>query len=124
MDGFFGDKWNGGAAPNADGQWQICSHECGSVTAEQGARWNKGKAQALTAVTKYVGKGPYFANGDPFMGIGSNLNGHWDNDKKLKKGDPRDNIQDVQSHLSNHTYFYMSCTADEVWSTETWVLWR
>ena len=41
---FFGDKWNSAAKPNPKtGQWEICNHECGSVTAAQGAAWNAGK---------------------------------------------------------------------------------
>ena len=46
----------------------------------------------------------------------SNLNGHWAKDKNLKNGDPRQLIKDVQSHLSTHKYFYMSCTGDQHWT--------
>eukprot|EP00662_Eupelagonemidae_sp_cell21_P027269 gene27269-51667_t len=80
--------------PNRHGQWQICNHECGNVTEAQGKAWNAGKAKALAAATQYVGAGPYFANGDFFEGVESNLNGHWSTDADLKHGDPRDLIKD------------------------------
>jgi hypothetical protein len=118
VDGFFGDKWGSGAKADKSGQWQICNHECGNITAKQGAAWNAGKAKALAAATKYVGDGPYFANGDFFEGVESNLNGHWATDKNLKSGDPRKLIADVQKHLENHTYYYDSCTHDQKWTTD------
>lgn len=118
VDGFFGDKWDSGAKQNKKGHWQICNHECGNVTASQAAAWNKGKAVALKAATEYVGKGPYFSNGNEFEGVMSNLNGHWGGDRGLKSGDPRDNIKDVNDHLVNHSYFYMSCTGDQHWTTD------
>jgi hypothetical protein len=68
VDGFFGDKWGSGASQNKSGGWQICNHECGSVTAAQAAAWNTGKAKALKMATAYVGDGPYFSNGDFFEG--------------------------------------------------------
>ena len=118
VDGFFGDKWGSGAKQNKTGGWQICNHECGSVTAAQAAAWNAGKAEALAAATAYVGAGPYFANGDFFGGVESNLNGHWAKDKNLESGDPRIGIKDVTDHLVNHTYFYQSCTGDQKWTTD------
>ena len=120
IDGFFGDKWDFGAAQNEQGQWQICNHECGNVTAAQAAAWNAGKAKALAATTAFVGDGPYYANGAAgnFGGVGSNLNGHFSNDPYLKSGDPRDSIKDVKAHLANHTFFYMSCTSDQHWTTD------
>lgn len=118
VDGFFGDKWDSGAQQGKGGQWQICNHECGNVTAAQAKAWNSGKAKALAAVTNYVGDGPYFSNGDSFMGVRANLNGHWNSDKDLHKGDPRDLITDVAAHLVNHTYFYMSCTGDQHWTVD------
>jgi len=124
VDGFFGDKWESGAKlSNHGGQWQICNHECGNVTPEQATRWNEGKARALKLATEHVGSGPYFSNGDSFEGIRANLNGHWGRDKDLFTGDPRDIIADVKLHLKapygtgNHTYFYMSCTGDQHWTT-------
>ena len=118
VDGFFGDKWGSGAKQAKSGQWQICNHECGNVTAAQAAAWNAGKAKALAAATAYVGDGPYFANGDFFEGVESNLNGHWAKDPDLDKGDPRDSIKDVARHLVNHSYFYMSCTGDQHWTND------
>ena len=120
VDGFFGDKWGSGAAPSKKNpeQWQICNHECGNVTQAQGTAWNAGKAKALKAATAAVGAGPYFSNGDFFEGVEANLNGHWATDKLLSTGDPRDSIKDVKAHLANHSYFYMSCTGDQHWTTD------
>ena len=103
---------------------KICNHECGNVTAAVGAAWNAGKAKALAAATAHVSAGPYFANGDFFDGVESNLNGHWAVDKQLKGGDPRKIVADVQAHLrppagkGNHSYFYMSCTGDQHWTVD------
>ena len=122
IDGFFGDKWDTAATQNKTGGWQICNHECGSVTAAQAAKWNAGKRQALAAATAYVGAGPYFSNTNGnnggFEGVGSNLNGHWKSDSNIKTGDPRAGIKEVADHLANHTYFYMSCTGDQHWTTD------
>ena len=70
VDGFFGDKWGSHAAPdpNSTTGWQICNHECGAVTEQQGRAWNAGKARVLETVTSIVGEGPYFANGGTFTG--------------------------------------------------------
>ena len=49
VDGLFGDKWSKGAqahAGNCSGDMCICNHECGSMSASQGAAWNEGKAEA------------------------------------------------------------------------------
>ena len=66
VDGFFGDKWASGAKEKG-GSWLICNHKCGNVTAEQAQRWNAGKAEVLEAVSKIVGDGPYFGNGNTFL---------------------------------------------------------
>ena len=71
VDGFFGDKWGSHAAPDPNSTtsgWQICNHECGAVTEQQGRAWNAGKARVLETVTSIVGEGPYFANGGTFTG--------------------------------------------------------
>ena len=71
QDGFFGDKWGSHAAPDPNSTtsgWQICNHECGAVTEQQGRAWNAGKARVLETVTSIVGEGPYFANGGTFTG--------------------------------------------------------
>lgn len=73
--GMYIRRWGSAAKVNASGQWKICNHECGSVTAEQGRAWNAGKAKVLKAATEYVGAGPYFSNGDFFEGVEANLNG-------------------------------------------------
>ena len=113
---FFGDKWGTCAKEGSNGQWQICNHECGNITASQGVAWNAGKRAALAAATKYVGDGPFFANGpEAAIGVQSNLNGHWNTrGSRLLAGDPRDLIADVRRHLQNHSYFYDSCTDDQV----------
>ena len=119
VDGFFGDKWSKGAELNeTTGEWQICNHECGTVSEHQAHRWNAGKAKVLAAVTEYVGNGPYFSYEPDFMGVGSNLNGYWKNDALLfnPQGDPRKGIEDVKSHQANHSYTYISCTSDQPWS--------
>ena len=36
----------------------------------------------------------------------------------IKTGDPRAGIKEVADHLANHTYFYMSCTGDQHWTTD------
>jgi hypothetical protein len=129
VDGFFGDKWGHGAAPNethgADpDQWLICNGpaggQCGSVTAAQGARWNAGKKEALAAATAYVGDGPYYCegHGGVFEGVSANLNGHYINWGPLQSGDPRAMLPDVKAHLKNHLYMYMSCTHDQSWSKD------
>ena len=55
-------------------------------------------------------------------GVEADLNGHWNTDKNLEKGDPRDLIADVHAHLKgfggNHTYFYMSSTGDQHWTVD------
>mgnify|MGYP001951247019 CR=1 FL=1 len=101
VDGFFGDKWDKGATQSSDGQWQICNHECGNVTAAQAARWNAGKAKALKAVTEYVGSGPYFSNGNEFMGVASDLNGHWQNDKTPEAPGRLENLKELVKALEN-----------------------
>eukprot|EP00038_Savillea_parva_P016780 m.18063 g.18063 ORF g.18063 m.18063 type:complete len:491 (-) comp3561_c0_seq1:59-1531(-) len=118
VDGFFGDKWSSAATQNNKGQWQICNHECGNVTAEQGQAWNAGKLDMLKQVTQLVGDGPYFANGGQFEGFGSNFFGHWSTAPYLKRGDPRDGIADVTGLLINHTYVYCSSTGDQHWTTD------
>jgi hypothetical protein len=52
-----------------------------------------------------------------------NLQGHWKQGRhwSLKTGDPRDLAEEVKANLKpagNSTYWYMSCTGDQVWSTD------
>eukprot|EP00035_Acanthoeca_spectabilis_P011696 m.206462 g.206462 ORF g.206462 m.206462 type:complete len:166 (-) comp15425_c0_seq16:6263-6760(-) len=117
VDGFFGDKWNDGAVEQ-NGEWVICNHLCGNVSEQQGMAWNAGKKKALTAATDIVGDGPYFANGPPFEGDGSNFNGHWKDTPWLRKGDPRDGIAEVKKLLANLTYVYASATGDQKWNVD------
>ena len=117
MNGIFGDKWDFGATQNKHGQWQLCNHECGNITATQATAWNAGKAKALAAVTAFIGKAPYFSNGavGNFGGVGSNMNGVTSPDPLMESGDPRDSIKYVNNHLRNHTYHWSSCFRDQQW---------
>jgi len=99
------------------GQWQLCNHECGNVSASVAARWNAGKAKVVTAVNEFLGnQGPWFANGNAFAGIPSNFHGSWNFDQLLHSGDPRKLVEWVQGEqcMSNHTFCYLSSTSDQV----------
>eukprot|EP00040_Diaphanoeca_grandis_P030592 m.181039 g.181039 ORF g.181039 m.181039 type:complete len:480 (+) comp32048_c0_seq1:128-1567(+) len=116
IDGFFGDKFAKGAAlTTGTNQWQICNHECGNVTQEQGLAWNAGKVKMIEAVNSFLGDGPWFGNGNTFENQSSNFNGAWQNEATVRHGDPRELIQFVADHLVNHTYVYVSCTDDQKW---------
>ena len=120
VDGFFGDKWGSCARQADDGQWQICNHGCGNVTAAQAAAWNAGKRVALAAATKHVGGGPFFGspNGN-YQGVESNLNGRVIvTSRHYSYPDPRDLIADVKSHLDNATYYYWGCAGDQSWTSD------
>ena len=120
VDGFFGDKWGSCARKASDGQWQICNHGCGNVTAAQAAAWNAGKRVALAAATEHVGAGPFFASPvSAYDGVDSNLNGRVIvTPRHYSYLDPRDLITDVKSHLANYTYYYWGCAGDQVWKTD------
>ena len=128
VDGFFGDKWAKGAKPPghkapATTPWQICNHECGNVSAAQGAAWNAGKARALRAVNDATAPGIWVTNGDAFDGgdgkppvRGNTLHLHAPDGGSLTKGDPRLLAAAVRAGLENHSYVYLG--GDQHWETD------
>eukprot|EP01047_Picozoa_sp_COSAG01_P121553 COSAG01_NODE_50352_length_364_cov_0.588679_1_plen_79_part_01 len=64
-----------GDAEQCPGEMCICNHECGSMSAQQGALWNAGKARVLQHALSIVGAGAYYQNGGNYSGIVGSMAG-------------------------------------------------
>lgn len=128
VDGFFGDKWSKCATPgdpeDCPGAMCICNHECGSMSAAQGQRWNMGKAKVLEQALSIVGDGPYYQNGGNYSSSGDpegpGIVGTLAGGPHHKPGgpplDPRDEIDAVQAALKLHKYLRLG-GGDQFWDT-------
>eukprot|EP01051_Picozoa_sp_SAG22_P015882 SAG22_NODE_2144_length_2941_cov_2.511963_2_plen_425_part_00 len=135
VDGFFGDKWSARATPgdaaDCPGAMCICNHECGSMSAAQGQRWNAGKARVLGQALSIVGAGgPYYQNGKNYSSSGSpdgpgSIIGTAGGGPRIAPrsggrplvADPRDEVAAVKAALKLHRFIRVG-GGDQFWTTD------